>query len=457
MQPSRSTGGAAPHDDTVLAQALGLEALGRVGEAAALAQSLLSRQAGHPGASSLLARLSVQRGDAARAAAILEQAQRLHPHDAQVPVDLAIVQAGAGRPHEAVATLAALCARRPDAHEAWLLLATLRDAVGDAAGARWACFEAVTRARRAGSWLDDATTPEPLRPLVFAAFERLERQRRELFFASYAELRASHGDAALQRLDRALRGHLREFDATPADGRQRPRFFFVPDLPHQPYHDPDTQPWARALREAFPGIRGEALGVIAEDAGLEDFVKAPQGGRARHHLGGTAVEPVWEAFFFYRHGRRYDENHARCPHTSALLESIELCRIADQSPEICFSVLRPGTHILPHYGVTNLRLVMHLPLIVPPDCALNVIDGGAHAWEEGRLVMFDDTFQHEAWNRSDRARVILLMDCWNPHLTAVEREAARRLIETMTRFALAVRGPADPTTAALSDTPAHDG
>lgn len=428
-----------PRPEDRLARALGLEATGRTAEADLEAQALLDQQPGHPGASSLAARLAMQRGDPTRALSLLESAQRLHPQDTQVPVDLAIVHATAGRAREAIATLEASCARQPEAHEAWLLLASLRDATGDATGALWACFEAVTRARRAGRWLDDATTPEALKPLVFAAFGRLERQRRELYFASYAPVRQAHGDAAVQRIDHALRGFLKEIDTTPVDARQRPRFLFVPGLPHQPYHDPALQPWADALRAAFPQIREEALRVIAEDAGLEDFVKTPGGGRARDHLGGPAAEPVWEAFFFYRHGRRYDEHHARCPQTSAVLESIELCRIADQSPEICFSVLRPGTHILPHYGVTNLRLVMHLPLVVPPDCALNVVDGGSHAWEEGQLVMFDDTFQHEAWNRSSSSRVILLMDCWNPHLTPVERDAGRRLVETITRLGQARR------------------
>jgi aspartate beta-hydroxylase len=69
---------------------------------------------------------------------------------------------------------------------------------------------------------------------------------------------------------------------------------------------------------------------------------------------------------------------------------------------------------------------------VPADCALNLVGVGEHAWQEGRLVTFDDTFQHEAWNRSAQPRMILLMDCWNPHLTAVERLAVARLIETIT-------------------------
>jgi aspartate beta-hydroxylase len=80
--------------------------------------------------------------------------------------------------------------------------------------------------------------------------------------------------------------------------------------------------------------------------------------------------------------------------------------------------------------VTNTRLVFHLPLIVPPDCALNV-GGVEHRWREGEPILFDDTFEHEAWNRSDQPRLILLMDCWNPHLTEAEKEASRHVIEAI--------------------------
>ena len=64
-------------------------------------------------------------------------------------------------------------------------------------------------------------------------------------------------------------------------------------------------------------------------------------------------------------------------------------------------------------------------------CALNLIDRGRHHWREGELVMFDDTFLHEAWNRSNSVRIILLMDCWNPYLTTVEREAVTRIAQTI--------------------------
>jgi aspartate beta-hydroxylase len=83
--------------------------------------------------------------------------------------------------------------------------------------------------------------------------------------------------------------------------------------------------------------------------------------------------------------------------------------------------------------VTNTRLVTHLPLIVPSDCALRV-GGEVHAWQKGRCVTFDDTFEHEAWNRSEHTRVVLILDCWNPDLTEVERAAVTDLVVAIGEF-----------------------
>ena len=108
-------------------------------------------------------------------------------------------------------------------------------------------------------------------------------------------------------------------------------------------------------------------------------------------------------------------------------------RIHDHAPEICFSLLTPGSHILPHRGVTNTRIVVHLPLLVPEDAALNV-GGEPHVWRVGEAVAFDDTYEHEAWNRSASNRVIVLMDAWNPHLTEAEREAVTDLVIAIGEF-----------------------
>lgn len=383
-------------------------------------------------AASHAAQQAAARGDVDGAIALLKSAVQQHPDHVRLGTDLGVLLMSSGRPAEAKAAFADIVNRSRDAWVAGLLLGRLREEAGDEVGAVQAWYRAVRSAQRAGHWRDERSTPPQLLDLVLHAIDRADRGRRELYFGCYEHLRREFGGDELRRVDRALTGFLRDWDATPPDPRQRPRFFFFPDVPNLPYDDPFLHPWAQRLQDAFPVIRADAVRVLGEDQRFQNFLNLSDRARGEDYVGGDGPAPSWEAFFFYRRGKRHDANHERCPDTSAVLESLELCRIADQAPEICFSVLKPGTHLMAHYGVTNVRHVMHLPLVVPADCALNLVDAGEHHWHEGRLVTFDDTFKHEAWNRSQQTRMILLMDCWNPHLTPVERLAVARLIETIT-------------------------
>ncbi len=86
-----------------------------------------------------------------------------------------------------------------------------------------------------------------------------------------------------------------------------------------------------------------------------------------------------------------------------------------------FSVLAPRTHIPPHTGSSNTRMVVHLPLVLPPNCAFRV-GNDTRDWKMGEAWVFDDTIEHEAWNNSPQTRSILIFDVWNPYLSAAERE-----------------------------------
>jgi aspartate beta-hydroxylase len=381
-----------------------------------------------------LAELALERGDVGRAVGFLETAVRYAPGNQRALLNLAVVYVQAADTAKARQLLEAGVKADPFFFAGWLLLGQVLEKQGDASLALKSYFKAVAGARSKGLWLDEATTPPSLLPAVLHANGRLRRERRELLFGAYEDLRVEFGTHELRRVDRALSGYLHEWNATPTDGRQRPKFFYFPDLPTSPFVDPFLQPWARQLQLAFPEIRDEALRVWNEDQKFQNFLDISEHGRMDDYVRANGKDAAWEAFFFYRHGERFESNHVRCPQTSAILEGMDLCRIADHAPEICFSVLKPATHILPHYGVSNVRLVMHLPLLVPSDCALRLIDEGVHHWREGELVMFDDTFKHEAWNRSAQTRIVLLMDCWNPHLTQVERTAVKQLIEMMGRL-----------------------
>jgi aspartyl/asparaginyl beta-hydroxylase (cupin superfamily) len=119
-------------------------------------------------------------------------------------------------------------------------------------------------------------------------------------------------------------------------------------------------------------------------------------------------------------GERVDENAARCPKTMRALDSAPQPDQPGRTPAAMFSLLKPMTRIPPHNGVTNTRLVTHLALIIPEACGFRV-GNDTRQWVLGKAWVFDDTIEHEAWNDSDKLRVVLIFDIWHPHLSAPER------------------------------------
>jgi aspartate beta-hydroxylase len=185
------------------------------------------------------------------------------------------------------------------------------------------------------------------------------------------------------------------------------------------------------FEHATANIQTELRAVLPRPDGSERVFTSEA--LEKENLRGTGAPPSWTGYYFYRHGERRDDNCAACPATARALDPLPLSRVRGHGPEVLFSVFTPGTHLLPHRGVTNTRVVGHLPLIIPEDCALNV-GGELHAWAEGRAVVFDDTYEHEAWNRSTSTRVVLIFDLWNPYLTDIERLAFADLIAAIGDF-----------------------
>jgi aspartate beta-hydroxylase len=374
------------------------------------------------------------RGDAMRAVALLLTALEAQPDDPTTLHHLGSAQSQLGD-WQGAATHLRHCLRiAPGVFVARLRLGIALEQLGDFHGALVAYFAAVNTAQAQGRWMSDATTAPGLRAAVRHAMAYIDAGRRQLFDAVLAPLRERYGAAELSRVEDCLAIYLGEKPAQWPDPRQRPKFLYFPGIPSQPYYPRERFPWLDELERNTAAIREELSAVLSEPQALESFLltDSPQGTAEllRSSGAGTAA---WDAYFFYRHGERYDTHAARCPRTAALLDSLPLARVREHSPETLFSVLRPGSHILPHRGVTNTRLVTHLPLIVPPDCALRV-GGEIHAWREGHCVTFDDTFEHEAWNRSTQTRVVLILDVWNPDLSEAECGAVAGLVEAIGDF-----------------------
>lgn len=359
---------------------------------------------------------------------LLGRALSAHPDDATTLTNLGVLYREQNRLDEAHAALAQSVRVAPDLFVARLRLGEVLEALGRVHDALPMYFGAIMAAQGHGQWLSDATTAPALRPLVRHAMRAVASGRRALFSALLNPLRERHGAAALARVEKCLAIYLGELRTDYPDPQQRPKFLYFPDLPTTRFFNRELFPWYTELEAQAGAIREEMLAALAEDQGFEPFLgHADDPQQLRNLLRGHHGTPAWNAFFFYRHGVRNDANAARCPRTIAALDAAPLCRVRAHAPEVCFSVLTPGSHILPHHGVTNTRVVTHLALVVPDDCAL-VVSGESHGWEEGRCFSFDDTFEHEAYNRSADTRVVMLLDTWNPYLSEVERAAIAELI-----------------------------
>lgn len=209
------------------------------------------------------------------------------------------------------------------------------------------------------------------------------------------------------------------------EGGCRPYMFHAPDLPETPVFDRNNVDWTRDFESKATAIKNEYLTLMQNEvtkAGLgQPYVGAQSNpGQEWNKLRGSAN---WTSIHLFKDGVPQPEA-AKCPQTCEAASRLPLVYHNENPMEVFFSVLKPGTHIPPHFGLANCRLTVHLPLIIPDDCAIRVADI-EHAWTEGETLLFDDSFDHEAWNKSDRTRVVLIFEAWRPDMTECEIEAAK--------------------------------
>jgi len=212
---------------------------------------------------------------------------------------------------------------------------------------------------------------------------------------------------------------------------QQPTSFYFPGLPQQAWYPRDSFPWVAELEAAAPLMRAEIEGVLASEQGLEPYVQEEAKRASRGHS--LLNDARWSAFHLYRNGERVEENAERCPLIMRLLDVLPIPQIKRRSPMALISILKPGTHIPPHHGLLNTRLICHIPLVVPKGCRLRV---GAETREvvEGEAMIFDDSFEHEAWNEGDSVRAVLLFEIWRPEISEDEKAALTAMFEAVTGY-----------------------
>ncbi|MGC1465833.1 MAG: aspartyl/asparaginyl beta-hydroxylase domain-containing protein [Pseudolabrys sp.] len=171
-----------------------------------------------------------------------------------------------------------------------------------------------------------------------------------------------------------------------------------------PIYNNAVFPWAAEIEREWRAIRSELEHVLTRKDDLPGF-----------HEIASDVETIssdrgWKTFLLSGYGFKSDANIGLCP------ETWRICQKIPGLMTVMFSILEPGKHLPPHRGPYNGVLRLHVGLIVPePREQLGIrVDTETYRWREGEAVIFDDAYEHEAWNRTPHTRVVLFVDFVKP-------------------------------------------
>jgi hypothetical protein len=402
----------------ILTAARQAQRAGRPAEAEAMLVDLLARAGEQPVALNALGMIALGAADHPRAAGWFRRAIAADPASPELWMNLAKAareQGDDAGEREALEGALALDQRH---FMALVRLAEHHERTGDAKRA----------AERWGHVLAMANLIEQPTPALQAMLEHARDQvaRQSAGFAATLE----QGLAAARRQVRP--DDRRRFDACIDHVLGRRQIYanecaglHYPFLPADEFFDRRHFPWLGEIEAKTDIIRVELESILAEDdPGILPYV-AMEPGTPANKWSPLDRNLAWGALHLWKDGRRNDAACARAPRTAEAVEALPLSDLPGRTPTIFFSLLKPGTHLPPHTGVSNVRTIVHLPLIVPPDCGFRV-GGEIREWKVGEAFAFDDTIEHEAWNRSERLRAILIFDVWNPYISEPERDLLRQ-------------------------------
>jgi len=386
-------------------------------EAIAHYEAILAARPEHAGALNSLGVIALNAGEAERAIGFHRRAAQADPQAAVLWLNLAKAQRMAGDDEGERAALDAALAIDAVYFPALVRKAQLHERLGEDAQAIYFWQGVIQIAPGSGGGLDD---------LLGHAHSYVRRRSQHL---------ASTIDAGLADARAAASASLRRFDACIDVVTGRRRVFVnecagmhYPFLPADEFFERSHFPWLDALEAQTDAIRNELEALLGSGApGFAPYVQmAP--GTPENKWTPLNASTAWNAYHLWHYGKPLADAQARCPATVAALSAVPQLHLPGRCPNVFFSLLEPGARIPPHTGVTNVRTIVHLPLIVPDNCGFRV-GGETREWAAGQAFAFDDTIEHEAWNDSNELRAVLILDVWNPHITEEERALLLRYFD----------------------------
>jgi len=367
---------------------------------------------------------ALRKGDARKARESFERIVAAGQADASAYLGLAYACAGLKDHPAARAAVDRALALEPRNLRALIMKADYLAALGDARAAS-SFYRAV---------VSTAPPPDQLPPDLRSELARAEAMcaRYAAQFAAFLRQRLAARGLVGGRSAGRFRDSLDILTGSKKIYFQEPRQYFFPGLPQIQFYERGDFPWLDKVEAATADVRAELIEILKQESAFKPYVEGNPN-LPQTNPQGMLNNPEWSAFYLSKNGAIVPENAARCPKTLSALADVPLARVPGRSPSILFSLLRPGARIPPHTGEVNTRLICHLPLIVPDNCSFRV-GNDTRAPVEGNAWVFDDTIEHEAWNGSDRTRVILLFEIWRPELTAAERAQVSAMFEAIDAY-----------------------
>ncbi|PKP82019.1 MAG: aspartyl beta-hydroxylase [Alphaproteobacteria bacterium HGW-Alphaproteobacteria-18] len=370
--------------------------------------------------------IAMQRGDMATALAISAEAERQFPRDPEVGMAKAVLLRVTGNLVQSIAALDEVLSIDPYHFFALLSKGSLVERLSGPKAAARIYRDALKIAP------PEETMPPNLKGPTDHARHIVSMDQlalAEFLTARIAGVADQHPGAATFRFGESvdiMLGRKKPF-------AQEPLFFHYPQLPAITFYPRELFGWLPELEAATSTILSElehAQRNIADD--FKPYIQYPDHAPVNQwaELNQSAR---WSTFFLWKDGERQQEACDMFPATVSLLDALPLAHQSGFAPTVMFSKLDPHTVIPPHTGSTNIRLIAHLPLILPGPASFRV-GNETREWKMGEAWVFDDTIEHEARNDANEARTILIFDVWNPFLSEGERALITELMTARNEY-----------------------
>jgi aspartate beta-hydroxylase len=236
--------------------------------------------------------------------------------------------------------------------------------------------------------------------------------------------RIMSGGPELDRVKAFLSSCADERQPEPVDPLLRPHYPCFPGLRNRPWYEPGQFEAVRILEANFDVIREECLGL--RDESRADYSTAAGPTRSwkkpwTMHLP-DAPPGTWTLHLLYHMGVNVERETGQCPRTLAIVQALPGICVDYPWGDVLFSAMNADTHLRAHCSIENVRVRIHLGIVIPEGCSMRVRTE-TRSWAEGKCLVFEDAFEHEVWNRASTRRIVFIADLWHPDLTDIERRA----------------------------------